>query len=75
MYARRMIFVGNSNLIQSEARLRPCKPTAPSPLTKRGSKKRQSQPPTSDIPEMKIDPLVLGMYYHNLIIAGIASSK
>lgn len=64
-YARRMVFVGNSNLIQSEARLKAC---GGPPLSKTALRKGR-------FPELEIDHALLGMEYHSHIIAGIVSGE
>ena len=78
-FARRMVFVGNSNLIQSEACLRPtaraaaCTNTSRTKSIAKSSKDHQSN--TSDFPNLEIDHSVLTMEYHKHIVGGIISSK
>lgn len=77
-FARRMVFVDNSNLIQSEARLCPCSHSAgSSKISLKDSKKKMSKKPSpkADFPQLELDHSVLAMDYHKHIVAGILSSK
>ena len=74
-----MIFVDNSNLIQSEARLRPCRSSAcGSKASTKESKKKDARKPdseTAEFPQLELDHGVLPMDYHKQIVAGVLSSK
>ena len=74
-----MIFVDNSNLIQSEAHLLPSRSSAsglkasPKESKKNVAKKLDSD--KAEFPELELDHSVLAMDYHKQIVAGILSSK
>ncbi len=72
-FSRRMVFVDNSNLIQSEARLRPCGSSELTEGTRKGLKKAKQQ--AADFPRLELDHSALCMDYHNQIVAGILASK
>lgn len=74
-----MVFVDNSNLIQSEACLKPSRSSAKSSkLSQKESKKKSAKSAASeaaDSPQLELDHSILAMDYHKQIIAGILSSE
>ena len=75
-HARRMVFVSNSNLIQSEARLRPLhQPGSAAGSQGQGKKKRgkaASRDAGAVTRQLQLDHSILGMEYHKAVVAGMS---
>ena len=75
-HARRLVFVSNSNLIQSEARLRPRhQPGSAAGSQVQGKKKKgkpASQGAGAATGPLQLDHSILGMEYHKALVAGMS---
>lgn len=75
-FARRMIFVDSSNLIQSEARLiSSASNSLPEPPSSRKKSLKNKSSGATAFPQLELDHSVLAMDYHKHIVGGILASK